>query len=147
MAPLRKVAGRTIAQRSTCQHLALRRVRMHDPEAAAVAQEVVDLELLARHDDVSEAAIIGVEDEKFGQALKAFVVPCSGKKPSEDALKKYVKENLANYKVPKEWVFLDELPRNATGKVLKKDLKEHDGEGEDEDSEAKSDEKTEKASS
>jgi fatty-acyl-CoA synthase len=79
-------------------------------------------DLLAKHSDVNEAAIIGVDDEKFGQVLKAFVVPCGGKKPSEDALKKYVKENLANYKVPKEWVFLDELPRNATGKVLKKDL-------------------------
>jgi acyl-CoA synthetase (AMP-forming)/AMP-acid ligase II len=81
-------------------------------------------DLLARHDDVSEAAIIGVEDEKFGQVLKAFVVPCAGKKPGEDALKTYVKDNLANYKVPKEWVFLDELPRNATGKVVKKDLVE-----------------------
>src|SRR5436309_5862963 len=90
-------------------------------------KEVEDL--LAKHNDVSEAAIIGVEDEKFGQALKAFVVPCSGKKPSEDTLKKYVKENLANYKVPKAWVFLDELPRNATGKVLKKDLAEEDGDG------------------
>jgi acyl-CoA synthetase (AMP-forming)/AMP-acid ligase II len=87
-------------------------------------KEVEDL--LAKHNDVSEAAIIGVEDEKFGQALKAFVVPCSGKKPSEDTLKKYVKENLANYKVPKSWVFLDELPRNATGKVLKKDLAAED---------------------
>jgi fatty-acyl-CoA synthase len=87
---------------------------------------------LAKHSDVSEAAIIGVDDEKFGQVLKAFVVPCSGKKPSEDALKKHVKENLANYKVPKEWEFLDELPRNATGKVLKKDLKDDgDGDGED----------------
>src|SRR3954470_31723 len=88
-------------------------------------------DLLAKHSDINEAAIIGVEDEKFGQALKAFVVPCGGKKPSEDELKKYVKENLANYKVPKAWVFLDELPRNATGKVLKKDLKEEDEESSD----------------
>src|SRR3954465_14582987 len=85
-------------------------------------------DLLAKHNDINEAAIIGVDDEKFGQVLKAFVVPCGGKKPSEDTLKKYVKENLANYKVPKEWVFLDELPRNATGKVLKKDLKEDEDE-------------------
>src|SRR4051812_38195564 len=81
-------------------------------------------DLLAKHSDIAEAAVIGVDDEKFGQVLKAFVVPCSGKKPSEDTLKKHVKENLANYKVPKEWEFIDELPRNATGKVLKKDLKE-----------------------
>ena len=66
------------------------------------------------------------------------MVPCSGKKPSEDTLKKYVKENLANYKVPKSWVFLDELPRNATGKVLKKDLKEEDDEGSENGSKKKS---------
>src|SRR3954469_13407316 len=101
-------------------------------------------DLLAKHNNVSKAAIIGVDDEKFGQVLKAFVV-ASGKKPSEDTLKKYVKENLANYKVPKEWVFLDELPRNATGKVLKKDLKE-DGDSDDEEPSEKSEDK-EKAES
>jgi acyl-CoA synthetase (AMP-forming)/AMP-acid ligase II len=95
-------------------------------------------DLLAKHDKINEAAIIGVEDEKFGQALKAFVVASGGKKPSEAELKKYVKENLANYKVPKEWVFLDELPRNATGKVLKKDLKEDEGEGSENGSSKKS---------
>ena len=47
----------------------------------------------------------------------------------EDTLKAHVKENLARYKVPREIIFLDELPRNATGKVLKKDLKEYDEEG------------------
>jgi len=85
-------------------------------------------DLLAKHRDVAEAAVVGVEDEKFGQALKAFVVPCSGKTLEEKAIKSYVKENLANYKVPKQVVFLDELPRNATGKVLKKDLKAGDAE-------------------
>jgi fatty-acyl-CoA synthase len=99
-------------------------------------------DLLAKHDDVAEAAVLGVEDEKFGQVLKAFVVPCGGKKPGEDALKRYVKENLADYKVPKHWVFLDELPRNATGKVLKRDLEEN-GAGRAGDSAQK--EKTEQA--
>src|SRR3954470_18491343 len=80
-------------------------------------------DLLAKHDSVSEVAIVGVDDEQFGQRLKAFVVP-SGSKPSEDELKKYVTANLANYKVPKEFVFLDELPRNQTGKVLKRELVE-----------------------
>jgi fatty-acyl-CoA synthase len=47
----------------------------------------------------------------------------------EDSLKSHVKENLARYKVPRDFIFLDELPRNATGKVLKKDLKEYDEEG------------------
>ena len=65
-----------------------------------------------------------MDDEKFGQRLRAFVVPDGGKKPSEDELKKHVKSNLANFKVPREIWFLDELPRNATGKVLKRELKE-----------------------
>ncbi|MGZ6697485.1 MAG: acyl-CoA synthetase, partial [Solirubrobacteraceae bacterium] len=82
-------------------------------------REVEDL--LAKHQAVDEVAVIGVEDEQFGQRLKAFVV-ASGKKPTEDELKKYVKSNLANYKVPREIEFLDELPRNATGKVLKREL-------------------------
>jgi acyl-CoA synthetase (AMP-forming)/AMP-acid ligase II len=85
-------------------------------------REVEDL--LSDHDAVNEAAVIGVEDEKFGQRLKAYAVQTKGKKVSEDELKAYVKKNLAGYKVPREVVFLDELPRNATGKVLKRELLE-----------------------
>ncbi|MGI8712508.1 MAG: acyl-CoA synthetase [Solirubrobacteraceae bacterium] len=79
-------------------------------------------ELLAGHQAVQEAAVIGVEDELFGQRLKAFVVVRDGRQASEDDLKDYVKQNLANYKTPREVVFLDELPRNPTGKVLKREL-------------------------
>jgi acyl-CoA synthetase (AMP-forming)/AMP-acid ligase II/carbon monoxide dehydrogenase subunit G len=89
-------------------------------------KEVEDL--LARHEAVAEAAAIGVEDEQFGQRLRAFVVLERGREVSEDQLKDYVKRNLARYKVPREIVFLDELPRNATGKVLKRELKELDPE-------------------
>jgi acyl-CoA synthetase (AMP-forming)/AMP-acid ligase II/uncharacterized membrane protein len=85
-------------------------------------KEVEDL--LARHEAVAEAAALGVEDKDFGQRLRAFVVLDRGKEVSEDDLKTYVKKNLARYKVPREIVFLDELPRNATGKVLKRELKE-----------------------
>jgi fatty-acyl-CoA synthase len=81
-------------------------------------------ELLSHHDSISEAAVIGVDDEQFGQRLKAFVVTRGDASPSEDDVKGYVKENLANYKVPREVVFVDELPRNATGKVVKRDLQE-----------------------
>ncbi len=81
-------------------------------------REVEDL--LADHPKVEEAAVVGVDDEKFGQRLAAFVVAKDGL--GEDEVKKYVKENLASYKVPRDVEFLDELPRNATGKVLKKDL-------------------------
>jgi fatty-acyl-CoA synthase len=83
-------------------------------------REVEDL--LADHADVEEAAVVGVPDAEFGQRLKAFVVPRNGTKLDEEAIKDYVKHNLARYKVPREVVFLAELPRNATGKILKRDL-------------------------
>ena len=81
-------------------------------------------ELLAGHDAIAEAAVIGVDDEKFGQRLKAFVVLRDGKELSGDEVKAYVKDNLARYKSPREVVFMDELPRNPTGKVLKRELQE-----------------------
>jgi fatty-acyl-CoA synthase len=79
-------------------------------------------DLLAKHDAVRDVAVIGVDDEKFGQRLKAFVVTRDGQKLSEEGVKTYVKANLAGYKVPREVEFMDELPRNATGKVLKREL-------------------------
>jgi acyl-CoA synthetase (AMP-forming)/AMP-acid ligase II len=87
-------------------------------------REVEDL--LADHDAVDEVAVIGVDDEQFGQRLKAFVVPARGAAVGEDELKDHVKANLARYKVPREIVFLDELPRNATGKVVKRELAERE---------------------
>jgi acyl-CoA synthetase (AMP-forming)/AMP-acid ligase II len=83
-------------------------------------REVEDL--LADHGDVVEAAVIGVEDEEFGQRLKAFVVVTAEADVSEEELKAHVKRNLAAYKAPREIEFLDELPRNATGKILKREL-------------------------
>ncbi len=85
-------------------------------------KEVEDL--LARHEAVAEAAALGVSDDEFGQRLLGFVVRAPGADVGEDDLKAYVKQNLARYKVPREIRFLDELPRNATGKVLKRELKE-----------------------
>ncbi len=88
---------------------------------------------LARHESVQDVAAIGVDDEDYGQRLRAFVVVDGDADTGQlgDELKKYVKDNLARYKVPREIVFLDELPRNATGKVLKKDLKDYDVDGTD----------------
>jgi acyl-CoA synthetase (AMP-forming)/AMP-acid ligase II len=85
-------------------------------------REVEDL--LADHASVDEVAVIGVDDEQFGQRLKAFVVVTRGAEVDADELKDLVKANLARYKVPREIEFLDELPRNATGKVLKRELAE-----------------------
>jgi len=84
-------------------------------------------ELLEAHSGVKEAAVIGVDDEEWGQRLKAFVVGRDG--TSADDLKGYVKENLARYKVPREIELLGELPRNQTGKVLKRELREREAEG------------------
>jgi fatty-acyl-CoA synthase len=78
--------------------------------------------LLVAHAAIAEAAAIGVDDERFGQRLKAFVVLRDGHELGEDAVKDYVRENLARYKVPREVVFIPELPRNPTGKVLKREL-------------------------
>jgi acyl-CoA synthetase (AMP-forming)/AMP-acid ligase II len=83
-------------------------------------REVEDL--LAGHESVKEVAIVGVDDDEYGQRLKAFVVLNDGADLSDDDVKGYVKSNLAGYKVPREVEFLSELPRNATGKVLKRDL-------------------------
>jgi fatty-acyl-CoA synthase len=83
-------------------------------------REVEDL--IADMDGVVEVAVIGVEDEKFGQRLKAFVVLREGAELSAADVNAQVKANLAGYKTPREVEFLDELPRNATGKVLKREL-------------------------
>jgi acyl-CoA synthetase (AMP-forming)/AMP-acid ligase II/uncharacterized membrane protein len=91
-------------------------------------REVEDL--ISNMKGIDEVAVIGVDDEEFGQRLKAFVVTKGSGAPSEDEIKSKVKSELARYKVPREVEFLDELPRNATGKVLKKELKERE---EDED--------------
>jgi len=80
---------------------------------------------LVRHELVVEAAAIGVDDDEFGKRLRAFVVTSND--VEEDTLKDWVKVNLARYKVPREIVFLPELPRNATGKVLKRELKDYSG--------------------
>ena len=83
-------------------------------------QEVEDC--LARHEDVVEAAAMGVPDEEFGERLRAFVVLRPGATADEESLKDWVRTRLARYKVPREIRALPELPRNGTGKVLKREL-------------------------
>jgi acyl-CoA synthetase (AMP-forming)/AMP-acid ligase II len=85
-------------------------------------QEVEDL--LAGHPQLADAAVIGVEDPDFGQRLRAFVVGQGGETVTEAVLVDYLRERLARYKLPREIVFLDEIPRNPTGKVLKRRLRE-----------------------
>ena len=77
---------------------------------------------LGAHDDVLECAVVGVEDEQFGQRLAAYVVLRPAATATTDSLKAHVKAQLAGYKVPRDVVFLDELPRNASGKILTREL-------------------------
>ena len=80
-------------------------------------------ELLEHHPDVAMVACIDVPDEQHGQRLRAFVVRREGSAVTEDDLRGFVKANLARFKVPRDVVFLHELPRNATGKILKRELR------------------------
>jgi fatty-acyl-CoA synthase len=84
-------------------------------------------DLLSDHPDILEAAVIGVPDEEFGQRLRAFVVPRPGVTLDADALRAHVKQELARHKVPRDVIVLDEIPRNPTGKVLKRVLRDHPG--------------------
>ncbi len=80
--------------------------------------------LLADRDDVQDAAVVGVPDDDFGHRLRACIVSAPGAAQDVDEIKTYVKDHLARYKAPRDVVFLDELPRNATGKLLRKKLVE-----------------------
>src|SRR5215216_2571202 len=84
-------------------------------------------DLLAGHEAIVEVAVFGVEDEQFGQRLKAVVVTRDGSDLSADDVKRYVKSNLAGYKVPRDVEFVSELPRTSTGKVLKRELQDDPG--------------------
>jgi len=81
-------------------------------------------DLLAGHHAIAEAAVFGVEDDQFGQRLRAVVVLRKGRDVTVDEVKHFVKENLAGYKAPRDVLFVDELPRTSTGKVLKRELRE-----------------------
>ncbi|OAN38928.1 long-chain-fatty-acid--CoA ligase FadD2 [Mycolicibacterium iranicum] len=83
-------------------------------------------DLVSGHPEVVEATALGVEDKEWGHRLRCFVVKVQGASIDEDAIKAYVRDNLARYKVPREVIFLDELPRNPTGKILKRELREMD---------------------
>lgn len=83
-------------------------------------REVEDL--LGGHEAIDEAAAIGVQDETFGQRLRVYVVRRRGFDLDAEEVKEYVRSNLARYKVPRDVLFIEELPRNPSGKVLKREL-------------------------
>ena len=78
---------------------------------------------LLEHPEVREAAVVGLPDEDLGERIVAFVVPQAGRTPGERALVDHVARLLAPHKRPRSVRFLEALPRNAMGKVLKKDLR------------------------
>jgi acyl-CoA synthetase (AMP-forming)/AMP-acid ligase II len=88
---------------------------------------------LTAHPEVEEAAVLGVDDEQYGQRLAAFVVLRKESDVDIDTLKRHVRENLANYKVPRDITVLTELPRSATGKVIRKELRARLDSGHDDD--------------
>jgi fatty-acyl-CoA synthase len=81
-------------------------------------------ELLVTHPSVEEASVIGVDDAEFGKRLAAFIVRREGMELSEAQVGDFVKQNLARFKVPRDVLFIQELPRNPSGKVLKRQLRE-----------------------
>jgi acyl-CoA synthetase (AMP-forming)/AMP-acid ligase II len=79
---------------------------------------------MLRHPHVAQVAIIGVPDDRLGEVGMAFVIPRPGVEPDADAIIEWCRAEFANYKVPRSVVFVDALPLNATGKVLKYELRD-----------------------
>ncbi|MEJ7633703.1 AMP-binding protein [Aeromicrobium sp.] len=77
---------------------------------------------LIDHPEITDVVVTGIDDEKFGQALAAYVVVKGGASLSEEDLMAFAKDNVPRFAVPRKVKFLDELPRNPTGKVMKRDL-------------------------
>lgn len=84
-------------------------------------------EVIASHEAVAQAAVVGVEDGEWGERLRAFVVLRPDAHATAPELKAFVRERLSGPKVPREWAFLEHLPSNPTGKVLKRELREYTG--------------------
>jgi len=81
-------------------------------------------EVLFEHPKIKEACAVGLPDPYRGETVKAFIVPRDGERLTEKDVVDYCKERLAAYKVPKQIAFMEELPKSAIGKVLRRELRE-----------------------
>jgi acyl-CoA synthetase (AMP-forming)/AMP-acid ligase II len=79
-------------------------------------------QVLATHPDVQDVVVVGVPDRRLGETIKAYIVPAEGAIPEPESLRSYTRERLAGFKVPVLWEFLDEMPRNANGKIVRRAL-------------------------
>jgi fatty-acyl-CoA synthase len=80
--------------------------------------------VLESHPEIAEVAVVGVDDPEWGERVRAFIAKRPGAGLDEGTLKTWCRERLAGPKVPRDFVFVDALPRNPTGKVLKRELRE-----------------------
>jgi acyl-CoA synthetase (AMP-forming)/AMP-acid ligase II len=83
-------------------------------------------EVMITHPEVVDVAVIGVPDEKWGESLKAYVVSKSGATTDKEALMEFCESKISRMKTPRDIEYIDAIPRNATGKVLKTDLRKRD---------------------
>jgi len=81
-------------------------------------------EVLSRHPGVHDVAVIGVPDARWGEAVKALIIPAPGERPAGEDLIAFARASLAGYKLPRSIEFVDAFPRTPTGKVRKRELRE-----------------------
>lgn len=82
---------------------------------------------LEAHEGVYDVAVFGIPSDKWGESVYALIVPAKGNPADEETLTAYARERLASYKIPRFYAFADEIPRNASGKILKRQLREKFG--------------------
>jgi len=80
-------------------------------------------EILYTRSEIQECAVVGLPDPEYGERVTAFIIPHKGRQPDFNDLKAYLKKHLAGFKVPKEFIIVDELPKNPAGKLLKREIK------------------------
>ena len=79
--------------------------------------------MLAEHPGIREVAVVGTPDARLGEVCAAFVLPSTDSAPTQEELISWARERMANFKVPRRVWIVDDFPRNATGKVLKGELR------------------------